>query len=211
MGVLPDRFELGANYPNPFNPSTVIPYQLSASTHVRLEVFNLLGQQVASLMDGVKPAGFHTGELGRHRWGRANGGRRGLSLPSQRRRGAGDPVDAADQWTGGDCFGRRRVDWPGETGAGEDMGPAPAYGLTVSGPGLVPYVDRAFRVEGAIGPLDLVVDAPKRVPPAKAAASWGILGDVDNTGGVDFFDAVLVAPPEFSTVVHFNFPQSGPG
>ena len=44
-----------------------------------------------------------------------------------------------------------------------------------------------------MAPLDLVVEAPGQVPPAKAASSGGILGDVDNTGGVDFFDAILVA------------------
>ena len=44
-----------------------------------------------------------------------------------------------------------------------------------------------------MAPLDLVVEAPGRVPPAKAASSGGILGDVDNTGDVDFFDALLVA------------------
>ena len=61
-GVLPERFELGANYPNPFNPSTIIPYQLPAPMHVRLEVFNLLGQRIAALVDGEQPAGFHTAE-----------------------------------------------------------------------------------------------------------------------------------------------------
>ena len=44
-----------------------------------------------------------------------------------------------------------------------------------------------------MGPLDLVVEAPGRLPPAKVVSSGGILGDVDNTGGVDFFDALLVA------------------
>ena len=53
---------------------------------------------------------FPHGELGRHRCGRAGGGRRGLSLPPQRRRGAGHPVDAADRRTGGDAVGWRRVD-----------------------------------------------------------------------------------------------------
>ena len=37
--ALPEGFVLGANYPNPFNPATVIPYQLAATAQVRLEVF----------------------------------------------------------------------------------------------------------------------------------------------------------------------------
>ena len=58
--ALPARFALGPNYPNPFNPSTIIPYQLAASAAVRLEVFNLLGQRLATLVDGERAAGFHT-------------------------------------------------------------------------------------------------------------------------------------------------------
>ncbi len=58
--ALPERFSLGQNYPNPFNPSTIIPYQLAASSQVRLEVFNLLGQHIATLVDGERAAGFHT-------------------------------------------------------------------------------------------------------------------------------------------------------
>ena len=57
---LPARMQLGQNYPNPFNPSTIIPYQLPAPARVRLEVFNILGQRVATLVDGERPAGFHT-------------------------------------------------------------------------------------------------------------------------------------------------------
>ena len=58
--ALPQQFALGPNYPNPFNPSTIIPYQLAVSSQVRLEVFNLLGQHLATLVDGERAAGFHT-------------------------------------------------------------------------------------------------------------------------------------------------------
>ena len=58
--VLPQQFTLGPNYPNPFNPATVIPYQLASAAHVRLEVFNVLGQRLATLVDGVWSAGSHT-------------------------------------------------------------------------------------------------------------------------------------------------------
>ena len=58
--ALPTDFALEQNYPNPFNPSTLIPYQLPAAGPVRLEVFNMLGQRVAKLVDGERSAGAHT-------------------------------------------------------------------------------------------------------------------------------------------------------
>ena len=60
--ALPTDFALGQNYPNPFNPSTIIPYQLPVSGHVRLEVFNMLGQRLAALVDAERPAGAHTAQ-----------------------------------------------------------------------------------------------------------------------------------------------------
>ena len=57
---LPNRFALSQNYPNPFNPSTQILYTLTNSSKVRLTVFDLLGRQVAVLVDGVQSAGQHT-------------------------------------------------------------------------------------------------------------------------------------------------------
>jgi len=57
--VNPNRFELGNNYPNPFNPSTKISFSLSVDSKVNLNIFNILGQKVASLINGNVPAGTH--------------------------------------------------------------------------------------------------------------------------------------------------------
>ena len=55
----PDKFELFQNYPNPFNPSTTIAYQLTTDSRIRLKIYNLLGQEVVTLLDGDRLAGFH--------------------------------------------------------------------------------------------------------------------------------------------------------
>lgn len=58
-GRLPNGFWLAQNVPNPFNPETLIRYRLAASRHVKLEVFDLLGQRMATLVDERQPAGEH--------------------------------------------------------------------------------------------------------------------------------------------------------
>jgi hypothetical protein len=55
----PKRFALKANYPNPFNHETVISYQLPVNTHTTLTVYNLLGQQVRTLVNRPQTAGLH--------------------------------------------------------------------------------------------------------------------------------------------------------
>jgi hypothetical protein len=56
---LPNDFELRQNYPNPFNPTTTIEYSLPSSGYVHLNVYNLFGQEVAALVNDLKPAGTH--------------------------------------------------------------------------------------------------------------------------------------------------------
>ena len=58
--AVPARYALSQNYPNPFNPHTAIQFDLPVQSHVSLSVFDLMGQQVANLVEGARGAGAHT-------------------------------------------------------------------------------------------------------------------------------------------------------
>ena len=185
--ALPDGFALGQNYPNPFNPSTIIPYQLAVSSHVRLEVFNLLGQRLVTLVDAEQAAGAYTAQ-----WDATDAAGRAV--------GAGVYIYRLS--SGGMTESRRMVlvdgqagipmvgTAPGSVRAVEDAVEAdgPVYGLTVSGEGLVAYVNPAFRV--GIDEADIVVE--EHGSARMKLAAGGILGDVDGNGQVDVFDVLFV-------------------
>ncbi len=59
---VPSSYALEQNYPNPFNPSTVIRYQLPATGHVTLKIYDMLGREVSTLVDGELEAGHQSVE-----------------------------------------------------------------------------------------------------------------------------------------------------
>ena len=185
--ALPTDFALGQNYPNPFNPSTIIPYQLPSAGHVRLEVFNVLGQRLATLVDAERSAGAHTAQ-----WDGTDAAGRAV--------GAGVYIYRLS--SGGMTESRRMVLVDGQAGIpAVALGPVqsvveetaatdlPVYGLTVSGEGLVAYVDPAFRV--GVDEADIVLEEHGGSPRMKLTTGR-ILGDVNNDDRVDISDVLYV-------------------
>ncbi|MGD0036355.1 MAG: T9SS type A sorting domain-containing protein [Bacteroidota bacterium] len=56
----PDAFKLGQNFPNPFNPTTTISFDIPFQTYVSIKIYNLIGQEVATIMSGNMAAGGYT-------------------------------------------------------------------------------------------------------------------------------------------------------
>jgi hypothetical protein len=61
--MVPAEFSLDQNYPNPFNPTTVIKFGLKVDSKVSLKIYNILGQEIATLINGTMNAGFQRVEF----------------------------------------------------------------------------------------------------------------------------------------------------
>jgi hypothetical protein len=57
---LPFEFDIAQNYPNPFNPSTTISYTLPGEGKVTIMIYNIMGQEVKTLVDEVQASGIHS-------------------------------------------------------------------------------------------------------------------------------------------------------
>ncbi len=58
--ILPEAFELHANYPNPFNARTMINYSLDEPGMVTISVYDILGRKIENVMSGYQEAGYHS-------------------------------------------------------------------------------------------------------------------------------------------------------
>jgi len=57
--IIPTQYELSQNYPNPFNPSTTIRFSLPKSTQLKIILYNMLGEKIETISDGMYESGFH--------------------------------------------------------------------------------------------------------------------------------------------------------
>ena len=57
--IIPEKFSLSQNFPNPFNPSTKIQFTLSSQQNTTLKIYDILGNEIETLVSGIKPAGVY--------------------------------------------------------------------------------------------------------------------------------------------------------
>ena len=177
------------NFPNPFNPSTTIPFELRQPAHVSLEVFDILGQRVRALSDEIHSSGRHETV-----WNGTDDSGRAVASGIYIYRLVVDGVPLAV---------RRMIliDGPPDSSPAH---PAPAptqerettYGLTIAGAGIRMLVAEDLSLNDIASQSFTVTQAPSLRESSKVtgvAAGSGILGDVTGDGRVTITDALVVA------------------
>ena len=177
------------NFPNPFNPSTTIPFELRQPAHVSLEVFDILGQRVRALSDEIHSSGRH--EIV---WNGTDDSGRAVASGIYIYRLVVDGVPLAV---------RRMIliDGPPDSSPAH---PAPApiqerettYGLTIAAAGIRMLVAEDLSLNDIASQSFTVTQALSLRKSSKVtgvAAGSGILGDVTGDGRVTITDALVVA------------------
>ena len=175
-------FALGPNYPNPFNPSTIIPYQLPVASYVRLDVFNVLGQRIKTLFNGQQAVGLHTAK-----WDGTDEMGRAVAAGVYLYRLDAEKVRLTQRMVLVDGPARWATSSSPPNGLSGGAG-TPRYGLVISGRGIESYVDLAFLY----GHEEVVVVRPAEQQVQPTRTPGGLLGDVNNDTQVDMADALLV-------------------
>jgi formylglycine-generating enzyme required for sulfatase activity len=205
--ALPSTFQLLQNFPNPFNPSTTIPYELGTASHVRLEIFNALGQRVRTLIDEVRPAGQQTAH-----WDARNEQGQGVAAGVYIYRLTSEGSSLSRQMVlldgkKGSTGSPQRGNF--ETGSSSLEAPVSrVYGLTISGAEIATFVQSELIVGPDMRPLRFTVEAHDAQGSAKPTATAArALGDVDNDGQVTLADALIVATYGLDNVI--SIPNNG--
>ena len=170
--ALPRTNTLGQNYPNPFNPSTLIPFEISKAGHVRLDVFNVLGQRVVTLMDEERPAGVH-----KARWNATDAAGRGV--------GTGVYIYRLTTGTWQETRRLVLIDGPagdpggsGGNGGNFAEGRVPGYGVEITGEGILPAT---FSWRPGMGSLVAEVTSVDSVHPLDIEGSEGTANPFSGT------------------------------
>ena len=177
-------FALGPNYPNPFNPSTIIPYQLPVASYVRLDIFNVLGQRIKTLFNGQQAVGLHTAK-----WDGTDAMGRAVAAGVYLYRLDAEEVRLTQRMVLVDGPARWATSSSPPNGLSGGAG-IPRYGLVISGRGIESYVDLAFLY--GYGHEEVVVVRPAEQQAQTTRTPGGLLGDVNNDTQVDMADALLV-------------------
>ena len=189
---LPGALRLGQNYPNPFNPSTLVPFELAGDAHVRLEIYNALGQRVRTLVDEVRQAGVYQVP-----WDARDEGGVGVAAGVYIYRVTVDGASYSRRMALVDGSGAtpRSAVSPFSFAREIDASPEEMqrYGVTIYGAGMETFAHPGITVDGSGAHLSFAVEQAGAKPSAKVAATRPLRGDVNNDGRVTVTDALVVA------------------